>query len=61
MIYVVIYIIGILVARIQLQFWMKDRILLDEDYQTVVVLSALSWAIYPAYLINKILDDLNAK
>ena len=56
-----IYLIGVLVARIQLRFWLKDQILLKEDHQTVVMLSALSWAIYPAYLIEKTIDNLNTK
>ena len=61
MIYIILYVIGILVARVQLHYWMKDRILLDEDYKTIAVLSALSWTIYPAYIINTVIDSLNTR
>ena len=59
--FVTIYILGVLAARLQLQYWFRDRILLEEDYRTLAILSALSWAIYPAYLIENILEYLNIK
>lgn len=58
---ILVYIIGVLVARLQLQYWLKDRLLLDEDYQLVMILSALSWGIYPAYIINFIVEYLSIK
>ena len=58
---VMIYLLGVLVARVQLQYWFRERLLLDEDYQTLAILSALSWAIYPAYLIEYVLERLNIK
>lgn len=57
----IVYIAGVLVARLQLQYWFRERLILDEDYQAIMVLSALSWAIYPAYLIEYVLERLNIK
>lgn len=50
-----------LVARWQLQYWFRNHILLEEDEDYITILSALSWAIYPAYLIKYLLERLNIK
>ena len=55
------YLIGMLVARWQLQYWFKNRILIEEDEDYIVILSALSWLIYPAYLIEYLLEHLKIK
>ena len=57
----IIYLIGVLVARWQLQYWFKNHILLEEDEDYIVILSALSWLIYPAYLIEYLMEHLNIK
>ena len=56
-----IYIIGVLVARWQLWYWFKSYILIKEDADYITILSALSWAIYPAYLIGYLLEHLKIK
>ena len=48
----IIYLIGVLVARWQLEYWNKKHILTIEDEDDIIPLSALSWLIYPAYLIK---------
>ena len=58
---IIIYIIGVLVARCQLQYWFKNHILLEEDEDYITILSALSWTIYPAYLLAYLLKRLNIK
>lgn len=57
----IIYLIGVLVARWQLQYWFKNHILLEEDEDYIAILSALSWLIYPAYLIEYLMEHLNIK
>jgi hypothetical protein len=61
MISLITYLIGIPVARLQLRSWLKEEILTEEDEQLVMILSALSWGIYPAYLVNSIINRLNIK
>ena len=50
-----------LVARWQLQYWFKNHILIEEDEDYITILSALSWLIYPAYLIEYLMKHLNIK
>ena len=57
----VIYLVGMLVARWQLQYWFKNHILIEEDEDYITILSALSWLIYPAYLIEYLMEHLKIK
>jgi hypothetical protein len=52
--------VGVLVAWVQLQYWFKDRILLNEDFQVLTALSFLSWLVYPIYLIAYLMDYLDS-
>ena len=44
-----IYILGVWSAYFQLQRWNKKDLSTNEEYQTLFMLSMLSWAIYPIY------------
>lgn len=57
----IIYLIGVLVPRWQLQYWFKNHILMEEDEDYIAVLSALSWLSYPAYLLEYLLEHLKIK
>lgn len=57
----IIYLIGVLVARWQLGYWFKNHILIEEDEDYIAILSALSWAIYPAYLVEYLMEHLKIK
>lgn len=56
-----IYIIGIWISYFQIQKWSDEEVKSREDFQTVLLLSLLSWGIYPLYgivwLIKKIKED----
>ena len=60
MVFIILYIVGVLVAWVQLQYWFKDRILLNEDFQVLTALSFLSWLVYPIYLIAYLMDYLDS-
>lgn len=60
MVFIILYMIGVLVAWVQLQYWFKDRILLNEDFQVLTALSFLSWLVYPIYLIAYLMDYLDS-
>ena len=57
----IIYLVGMLIARWQLQYWFKNHILIEEDEDYITILSALSWLIYPAYLIEYLMEHLKIK
>ena len=57
----IIYLIGVLAARWQLQYWFRNHILIEEDEDYITMLSALSWLIYPAYLIEYLMEHLKTK
>lgn len=57
----IIYLVGVLVARWQLGYWFKNHILIEEDEDYITILSALSWLIYPACLIEYLMKHLNIK
>jgi len=57
----IIYLIGVLVARWQLGRWFRNHILIEEDEDYIVILSALSWLIYPAYLVEHLMERLKIK
>ena len=61
MVFIILYMIGVLVAWVQLQCWFKDRILLNEDFQVLTALSFLSWLVYPIYLIAYLMDYLDSE
>ena len=44
-----IYIIGVWVAFFQLQHWSQKKVKDGDEYQTLFMLSMLSWLIYPLY------------
>ena len=44
-----IYIVGVWVAYNQIQRWSDHEITEKDEYQTLFMLSMLSWAIYPLY------------
>ncbi len=54
----IIYLIGVPVARWQLGRWFNSHILVEEDEDYITILSALSWLIYPAYLLEYLLERL---
>lgn len=60
MVLIILYMVGVLVAWVQLQYWFKDRILLNEDFQVLTALSFLSWLVYPIYLIAYLMDYLDS-
>jgi hypothetical protein len=60
MVFIILYMVGVLVAWVQLQYWFKDRILLNEDFQVLTALSFLSWLVYPIYLIAYLMDYLDS-
>jgi len=60
MVFIILYMVGVLVAWVQLQYWFKDRILLNEDFQALTALSFLSWLVYPIYLIAYLMDYLDS-
>ena len=51
-----IYIFGVWMAYFQLHNWGERNNLKDEDYQTIFMLSTLSWFIFPIYGIIKLLN-----
>lgn len=57
----IIYLIGVLVARWQLGRWFRNHILIEENKDYITILSALSWLIYPAYLLDYLLEHLKIK
>lgn len=57
----IIYLIGVLVARWQLGRWFRNHILIEEDEDYIMILSALSWLIYPAYLVEHLMERLKIK
>ena len=44
-----IYIVGVWMAYNQIQRWNDHEITDKDEYQTLFMLSMLSWAIYPLY------------
>ena len=58
---VLVYFIGILIARWQLQYWFKDVLVDDEAHDMISVLSLLSWFVYPAYVWDYMVERLNNK
>lgn len=60
MVCIILYMVGVLVAWVQLQYWFKDKILLNEDFQVLTVLSFLSWLVYPIYGIAYLMDYLDS-
>lgn len=60
MVCIILYMVGVLVAWVQLQYWFKDRIILKDDFQALTVLSFLSWLVYPIYAIAYLMDYLDS-
>lgn len=60
MVCIILYMIGVLVAWVQLQYWFKDKIILKDDFQALTVLSFLSWLVYPIYVIAYLMDYLDS-
>lgn len=56
---IVIYLIGVVVAGLQIKYWLRDVVMSKEEYQKVMSLCILSWAIYPAYVLDYILYKLD--
>lgn len=54
----VIWFLGVLVAREQLRYWFRDRVLTPEEYDELMFFSVLSWGIYPVYLLEWIANKL---
>lgn len=50
-----------LVARWQLQYWFRNHILIEENGDYITMLSALSWLVYPVYLIEYLMEHLKTK
>ena len=46
-----IYILGVYTAYIQVQKWANHEVKESDEYQTLHMLSLLSWFIYPLYFI----------
>ena len=44
-----IYIVGVWMAYNQIQRWSDHEITEKDEYQTLFMLSMLSWAVYPLY------------
>ena len=44
-----IYIVGVWMAYNQIQRWSDHEVTDKDEYQTLFMLSMLSWAIYPLY------------
>ena len=57
----IIWFVGVLVARWQLKYWFKDRIMLSGDYDELMFFSVLSWAIYPIYFFEWLIDKIKDK
>lgn len=55
---ILIWFIGVIVARWQLGYWFRDRILFAIDYDVLMFFSILSWAIYPIYLFEWLMNKL---
>jgi hypothetical protein len=61
MIILIIYLIGVLVARWQIEYWFTGYSLNEEKDDYITMLSFLSWLIYPVYLIEYIVECLKKK
>jgi hypothetical protein len=55
---IVIYLIGVVVAGLQIKYWLRDVVVSKEKYRQIMSLCILSWAIYPAYVLDYILYKL---
>ena len=47
----ILYILGIYVAYFQLQRWADHEVTTNDEYQTLFMLSLLSWLVYPLYIL----------
>ncbi len=48
----IIYLIGVAVAWIQLQYWFRDEDFTEDEAASIFILSTLSWFIYILYYIE---------
>lgn len=55
----IIYMIGVFVARMQLHYWTREILLEREEYEKLDIFSLWSWAIYPICLFNYVKELLN--
>jgi hypothetical protein len=44
-----VYILGVYIAYFQLQKWAGHKVSNNDEYQTLFVLSLISWLIFPIY------------
>lgn len=56
-----VYIVGVYVAYFKIQKWADHKVTKEDEYQTLFILSLLSWLVYPlygiAYLIRKYKEE----
>lgn len=51
----VIWLVGAIVAWFQVRYWNRDHSLVfPDDYIELTLISLLSWAIYPVYILEEL-------
>lgn len=58
---IAVWLIGAIVAWFQIKHWSKGNELTPEDRQTMIILSLLSWAIYPISALEWLTEYINTK